>query len=204
MLLGKVIGTLTPCVVYKGLEGVPLLRVQPLDGAGEVVTKRLFDHYARVFGAGGLHSPSATRLEQAGRNGQVVDRASRGTELLFQLLIRGRVIVVAVDILQSGRELGEGFLVDAAAMFDKAGPRSGRAVGRASNRPWPRRSPACRDRHVRSWPAARGRSSCRPDPPWHRKRRARRRADRVMRPSVRYAAAFPMIDPAKQPVVRWP
>ena len=31
MLLGKVIGTLTPCVIYPGLEGVPLLLVQPLD-----------------------------------------------------------------------------------------------------------------------------------------------------------------------------
>lgn len=31
MLLGKVIGTLTPCIVYEGLEGVPLLLVQPLD-----------------------------------------------------------------------------------------------------------------------------------------------------------------------------
>jgi len=29
--LGKVIGTLTPCTVYKGLEGVPMLLVQPLD-----------------------------------------------------------------------------------------------------------------------------------------------------------------------------
>ncbi|NQU67183.1 MAG: ethanolamine utilization protein EutN [Candidatus Marinimicrobia bacterium] len=32
MHLGKVIGTLTPCIVYEGLEGVPLLLVQPLDG----------------------------------------------------------------------------------------------------------------------------------------------------------------------------
>ena len=31
MLLGKVIGTVTPCVVYQGLEGVPLLLIQPLD-----------------------------------------------------------------------------------------------------------------------------------------------------------------------------
>ena len=31
MLLGKVIGTVTPCVVYEGLEGVSLLLVQPLD-----------------------------------------------------------------------------------------------------------------------------------------------------------------------------
>lgn len=31
MLLGKVIGTVTPCIIYEGLEGVPLLLVQPLD-----------------------------------------------------------------------------------------------------------------------------------------------------------------------------
>ena len=35
MLLGRVIGTLTPCVVYKGLEGVPMLWVQPLDKQGK-------------------------------------------------------------------------------------------------------------------------------------------------------------------------
>jgi len=31
MKLGKVIGTLTPSIVYKGIEGVPMLLVQPLD-----------------------------------------------------------------------------------------------------------------------------------------------------------------------------
>ena len=31
MLLGKVIGTVTPCVIYNGLEGVPLLLIQPLN-----------------------------------------------------------------------------------------------------------------------------------------------------------------------------
>ncbi|MFQ6609759.1 MAG: EutN/CcmL family microcompartment protein [Fidelibacterota bacterium] len=31
MHLGKVIGTVVPCVVYEGLEGVPMLLVQPLD-----------------------------------------------------------------------------------------------------------------------------------------------------------------------------
>ena len=31
MLLGRVIGTVTPCVSYEGLEGVPFLLVQPLD-----------------------------------------------------------------------------------------------------------------------------------------------------------------------------
>lgn len=31
MLFGRVIGTVIPCVVYEGLEGVPMLLVQPLD-----------------------------------------------------------------------------------------------------------------------------------------------------------------------------
>ncbi|MCG8406535.1 MAG: hypothetical protein MI923_15175 [Phycisphaerales bacterium] len=30
MLLGRVIGTVVPCMVYEGLEGVPMLIVQPL------------------------------------------------------------------------------------------------------------------------------------------------------------------------------
>jgi len=35
MLLGRVIGAVVPCVVYPGLEGVPMLLVQPLDRRGE-------------------------------------------------------------------------------------------------------------------------------------------------------------------------
>ncbi len=31
MLLGRVIGQVVPCIVTKGLEGVPMLIVQPLD-----------------------------------------------------------------------------------------------------------------------------------------------------------------------------
>lgn len=37
MLLGRVIGTLVPCRVYEGLEGVPMLWVQPLTPAGDAV-----------------------------------------------------------------------------------------------------------------------------------------------------------------------
>ncbi len=35
MLLGRVIGSVVPCVVYEGLEGVPLLFLQPLGPSGE-------------------------------------------------------------------------------------------------------------------------------------------------------------------------
>jgi ethanolamine utilization protein EutN len=31
MLLGKILGTVTPCIIYEGLEGVPFLIVQPMD-----------------------------------------------------------------------------------------------------------------------------------------------------------------------------
>jgi ethanolamine utilization protein EutN len=34
MLLGRVIGTVVPCVVCEGLAGVPMLMVQPLDRHG--------------------------------------------------------------------------------------------------------------------------------------------------------------------------
>ena len=35
MLLGRVIGSVVPCIVYPGLEGVPMLLVQPLNRQGE-------------------------------------------------------------------------------------------------------------------------------------------------------------------------
>jgi microcompartment protein CcmK/EutM len=35
MLLGRVVGSVVPAVVCAGLEGVPMLLVQPLDRAGE-------------------------------------------------------------------------------------------------------------------------------------------------------------------------
>ncbi len=34
MLLARVVGTVVPCAVYPGLEGCPLLLIQPLDKAG--------------------------------------------------------------------------------------------------------------------------------------------------------------------------
>lgn len=34
MLLGRVVGTVVPCVVHEGLRGVPMLLVQPLDREG--------------------------------------------------------------------------------------------------------------------------------------------------------------------------
>ena len=41
MLLGKVLGTLTPAMIYEGLEGVPMLIVQPLSKDGKEKGKPL-------------------------------------------------------------------------------------------------------------------------------------------------------------------
>lgn len=35
MLLGRVIGAVVPCVVVEGLEGTPMLYLQPLDKTGK-------------------------------------------------------------------------------------------------------------------------------------------------------------------------
>ena len=35
MLLGRVIGTVVPSVVYQGLESVPMLWIQPVDKSGQ-------------------------------------------------------------------------------------------------------------------------------------------------------------------------
>ena len=41
MLLGEVIGTVVTCVVYEGLEGVPMLLVRPLDKARKPAGKAI-------------------------------------------------------------------------------------------------------------------------------------------------------------------
>jgi ethanolamine utilization protein EutN len=41
MMLGKVIGQVVPCEIYEGLQGVPMLLVQPLDAEGKPKGKTL-------------------------------------------------------------------------------------------------------------------------------------------------------------------
>jgi len=55
MLLGRVIGTLMPCIVYDGLEGVPMLLVQPLNKKQEAVGKPFVAaDFTRMAGPGEL------------------------------------------------------------------------------------------------------------------------------------------------------
>ncbi|MGD1148613.1 MAG: EutN/CcmL family microcompartment protein [Thermoanaerobaculaceae bacterium] len=41
MLLGRVVGAMVPCVICEGLEGTPMLVVQPLDMAGSPTGRTL-------------------------------------------------------------------------------------------------------------------------------------------------------------------
>ncbi len=55
MFLGRVIGQVVPCVVYTGLQGVPMLLVQPLDKTGKPKGKALVAADAtRMAGPGEL------------------------------------------------------------------------------------------------------------------------------------------------------
>ncbi len=57
MLLGRVIGQVVPCIVVKGLQGVPMLIVQPLDKALKPKGKALVAADAtRMAGPGELVS----------------------------------------------------------------------------------------------------------------------------------------------------
>jgi ethanolamine utilization protein EutN len=55
MLLGRVVGTVVPCVVCEGLAGVPMLLVQPLDTSGTAKGRTLVAADAtRMAGPGEL------------------------------------------------------------------------------------------------------------------------------------------------------
>ena len=111
--------------------------------------------------------------EQHGRNGEVVRRPLRGAELLPDRPERGDVVVVAVDVAQQSAKLRERGGVEP-AMLLQAVPGPGlhlveapAGLGHADHR----HSRGCR---ASASPAATGRSSCRPDRPWRRRRPARR------------------------------
>lgn len=70
MLLGRVVGQVVPCVVTPGLEGVPMLLVQPLDKSlqprGKVIvaadTTRMAGHGELVSFEGGREAAMALEV----------------------------------------------------------------------------------------------------------------------------------------------
>ena len=140
---------------------------------GQVSAERLFDDDAGALGAARLGELFHDQPEQRGWDGEVVRRPLGGAEFLADGLKGCRVVVVAVDVAQQAAELVEGRGIEAAVFLDAV----------ACPRPELVEVPAglghADDRHVRGGraspsPAAPGRSSCKPDRPWHRRRPGRR------------------------------
>jgi len=91
---------------------------------GQVAAEGLLDDDAGIVRAAGGCEPVGDHAEQARRDGQVIERALRGTQRGAELLKRGGVVVIAVHVFQQRGELGERVGVHAAAVFLQARPRA--------------------------------------------------------------------------------
>ncbi len=109
-----------------------------LHGRREVGSERLLDDDARVLRAAGGAELLHDLAEEHGRDGEVVGRPLRAAQLLPDRRERGRVVVVAVDVAQERRELGEGGR-SRARRASRGCPSPGPSAGRGSSPPWPRR-----------------------------------------------------------------
>ena len=80
----------------------------------EVAAKRLLDDDARTPEASGLGEVRDHDREHARRNGEVERRVLAVAQRLLQLLERGGIVVVAVNISDARRQRGEGVGIEAA------------------------------------------------------------------------------------------
>ena len=134
----------------------------------------LLDDDAGALAQPDLASCSTTSPNSEGGNGEIVRRALGRAELPCGCACeRRRILVVAIDVAQQAGELGERGRIEPAVLLE-AVLRPGLELLEV-----PARLGHADDRHVevaalRPSPAATGRSSCRPDRRWRRRRRGRR------------------------------
>jgi hypothetical protein len=87
-------------------DAVELLR------RGEVAAKGLLHHHARILGAAGLGEALGGHLEDARRDGQVVERTLGLAERLAQLHVGvGHVVVAAHVVQERGEPVKDGVVV---------------------------------------------------------------------------------------------
>ena len=108
-----------------GLLGEVLMeRAVQLLGRGEVAAEGLFHDDSGTLDAARLRQPLGHRGEQAGRDGQVVQRTLGTTERLAQLGERRGIAVIPVDVLQTRAQLRERRRVQPAVLLEAVlGPR---------------------------------------------------------------------------------
>jgi len=85
---------------------------------GEIPAERLLDDDARVAGAVRSPEPPDHRLEQARRDGEIVERAFRAAERAAQRLERGRIAVVAAHVAKPFAKPRECRLVEPSVPLD--------------------------------------------------------------------------------------
>src|SRR5438445_5616136 len=85
---------------------------------GEIPAERLLDDDARVAGAARSPEPPDHRLEQARRDGEIVERALRRAELSAERLERGRIAVVAAHVAKPLAESRKCGLVEPSVPLD--------------------------------------------------------------------------------------
>ena len=82
-----------------------------LPRGGQVASERLFDNDARMLGQVRGAEPFDHRLEERGRDGEVVRRAPSATQRLFYRRERARVVIVPAHVPEQGQKMVEGALV---------------------------------------------------------------------------------------------
>ena len=79
-----------------------------LPRGGQVASERLFDNDARMLGQVRGAEPFDHRLEERGRDGQVMRGALSATQLLFYRRERARVVIIPTHIPEQGQKMVEG------------------------------------------------------------------------------------------------
>ena len=84
----------------------------------EVAPERLLDDHASIRRAARRREAFDNGREERRRDGEVVERTGGAFEAREQLLERGWILVVAVDVAQQRRELREGLFIDRPVAHD--------------------------------------------------------------------------------------
>ena len=83
---------------------------------GQISPEGFFDDHARALGAARFVEALDHGGEHAGRDGQVVRGMLRRAEQFAQRREGGRIVVIAVDVLQQLDQFGEGSRIEAAVL----------------------------------------------------------------------------------------
>ena len=91
---------------------------------GQIAAEGFFDDDPRLPGQAGGVEPVDDRLEQRGRDGEIVRRAARLPQRLFERVEGAPVVVVSAHIIKPGKQVIQRLLVIDTAGFLDGVPRT--------------------------------------------------------------------------------